>query len=137
MTIDQALKLLKQYSCIETKNINSEVEKTELQQALLLIINESDNYNLGICADNTQEAINTLTLYLKAFGHDFIPDSQSVTNLNETVYLKFKIIDRSYYIDSYSGDYRGVLISCQSENDKIIGTYGHFPVDLFQNFVRQ
>lgn len=131
MTIEQALNLLKQYSCIETKNINSEADKTELQQALLLVIKESDSYNLGICADNTQEAINTLTSYLKAFGHDFIPDSQSVTDLNETVYLKFKIIDKSYYLDTYSGDYRGVLVSCQAENDKITGTYGHFPLDLF------
>lgn len=131
MTINQALNLLKQYSCIKTKNINSEAEKTELQQALLLIINESDSYNLGICADNPPQAINTLISYLKAFGHDFIPNSQSVTDFKEKVYLKFKIIDKSYYIDTYSGDYRGVLISCQSENDKIIGTYGHFALDLF------
>lgn len=131
MTIDQALNLLKQYSCIETKNINSEAEKTELQEALLLVIKESDSYNLGICANNSPEAINTLNSYLKAFGQEFNSDSSSVTDMNETVYLKFKILDKSYYIDSYQGDYRGVLVSCQSENDQLIGTYGHFPLDLF------
>jgi Domain of unknown function (DUF1824) len=131
MSIEQALKILKQYSCIEQKFINSEAEKTELQQALLLVIKESDSYNLGICANNSPEAINTLKSYLKAFGQEFNSDSASVTDMNETVYLKFKILDKSYYIDTYSGDYRGVLVSCQAENDKITATYGHFPLDLF------
>ena len=39
----------------------------------------------------------------------------------------------SYYLDDYIGKYRGVLVSCQSEDDKIVGTYGHFPLDLFSN----
>ncbi len=39
----------------------------------------------------------------------------------------------SYYLDQYTGEYRGVLVSCQSEDDLIAGTYGHFPLDLFLN----
>ncbi len=131
MTIHEALEILKQYSCIDIKNINSEADKTELQQALLLIIKETDTYHLGICADTKEEAIETLLSYLKAFGHEFKPNQNNISEIKEPVYLKFKIIDQSYYLDSYKGDYRGVLVSCQSENDKIIGTYGHFPLDLF------
>jgi stalled ribosome rescue protein Dom34 len=131
MTIDQALKLIKTYSCIETKNINSETEKKELQEAILLIVNESDSYNLGICADSSTQAVNTLSNYLRAFGHEIKANNQSVNDMEETVYLKFKITDKSYYIDIYSGNYRGVLISSQSENEKVTGTYGHFPLDLF------
>jgi len=131
MNIESALKILQEYSCIEQKKVNSEAEKTQLQEAILLVIKESDSYNLGICADNSSVAINSLNLYLKAFGQEINANYQADNNINETVYLKFKIIDKSYYLDSYNGDYRGVLISCQAENDKITGTYGHFPLDLF------
>ncbi|MDJ0594500.1 MAG: DUF1824 family protein [Pleurocapsa sp. MO_226.B13] len=49
------------------------------------------------------------------------------------VYLKFSTQKMSYYSSEYTGEYRGVLVSIQSEDDLIAGTYGHFPLDLFAN----
>ncbi|NES92001.1 DUF1824 family protein, partial [Okeania sp. SIO2B9] len=41
-------------------------------------------------------------------------------------------IKESYHLESYIGEYRGVLVSCQSAEDTgINGTYGHLPLDLF------
>ena len=37
----------------------------------------------------------------------------------------------SYYSSEYTGEYRGVLVSYQSEDNLIAGTYGHFPLNLF------
>ncbi len=49
----------------------------------------------------------------------------------EPIYLKYNSQKQSYYFDEYTGEYRGVLVAVQGENEDIIGTYGHFPLDLF------
>jgi len=131
LTVDQALKILKQYSCIEVKNVNSPAEKEQLCQALLLITSLSESENLGICADNSATALTALTSYLKALGYQ--PKLTEIPEINTPIYLKFSTQKMSHYLDSYSGEYRGVLVSCFSEeNPEISGTYGHLPLDLFQ-----
>ena len=136
LTIKEALKILGEYSCIQIKTVDSEGDKKQLQQALLLITSLSEYENLGVCADNAIQGFGALQSYLKALGYegegccdsDLIPKSEE----NKPVYIKFSTQRMSYFLDSYTGEYRGVLVSCQSEeNDAIVGTYGHLPLDLF------
>ncbi|WPF89103.1 DUF1824 family protein [Cyanobacterium aponinum UTEX 3222] len=129
--IKQALSLLKSYSCLQLKTIKSEQEKQELESSIKLIVSLSDNQNFGICASNSHEAFNTLKNYLKALGYKENIDTEKVTE-NKPVYLKFSTERKSYHLSDYSGDYRGVLITIFADfNEEIIGTYGHFPLNLF------
>jgi hypothetical protein len=163
LTVEEALKILKEYSCVQIRTVTSKINSEELRQALLLITNLSEYENLGICADNAEEGFTALSEYLKAFKYDLNVDSllraesekkssasqkkddRSYFNANGdkivsvgekttvegAVYIKFNTQKKTYYLDSYTGSYRGVLVSCQSENDTLVGTYGHFPLDLF------
>ena len=133
LNIDEALKILNLYSCAQVRNTEPSVEKEQLRQALLLVTNRSESENLGICADNAQQGFTALTSYLQALGYKNNLDRDALENNREPVYIKFNTAKMSYYIDEYIGKYRGVLVSCQSEDDKIVGTYGHFPLDLFIN----
>jgi len=132
LTLDRALKILKSYDdSIPASNAEPLPELKELRSSLLLISNLSPAKNLGICADSSQQSFASLSSYLKALGykHDFT--QEKINHSSQPVYLKFNTQKMSYYLDDYTGKYRGVLISCQTEDDQIAGTYGHFPLDLF------
>lgn len=132
LTVEQAQKILQQFSCTDAKSVESESEKALLQEALRLIAGLSDYVNLGICADTAEQAFLTLKSYLEGLGYEINPDKVKFPSLKGSVYLKFNSNKDSYYLDSYTGNYRGVLVSCQSsERDDISGTYGHLPLDLF------
>jgi hypothetical protein len=131
LTVNEALKLLKTYSCAKTQTVESEAEKERLRQALLLIVSLSEWQNLGICADNSKLGVEALSSYLKALGYQPNFDLNSISSVEDPVYIKFNSQKMSHYLDSYTGKYRGVLVSAQAENDEITGTYGHFPLDLF------
>jgi hypothetical protein len=131
LTVEKALKILKKYSCSENKTVNSEAEKEQLRQALLLIISLSEWENIGICASNEREGFTALKSYLQAFGYDNDFKIEEEVNIQEPIYIKFNTQKMSHYLVSYTGKYRGVLVSCQVENDELVGTYGHFPLDLF------
>jgi len=131
MTVEQALAILKSYSCLEVKLVQSEADKKELQTAIKRIVDLSEYENLGICADSLELAFESLSNYLKALGYENALDIASLSPQEKAVYLKFNTQKKSHYLDSYDGDYRGVLIACQSEDDNIAGTYGYFPLDLF------
>lgn len=131
--IDEALKLLNLYSCAQVKNTEPKVEGEQLRQAILLITSLSESENLGVCADNSQLGFAAIKSYLQALGYQNALLDDVLPNNQEPVYIKFNTSKMSYYLDEYTGKYRGVLISCQSEDDRIVGTYGHFPLDLFTN----
>jgi hypothetical protein len=132
MDTDQALKLLKEYSGIDLKTVNSHQEKQLLIEALLFIKNLADDQNLGICAINSLEAFNTLQEYLIGLGYSYNINPDTMEVIKEPVYLKFSTERMAYSIDTYSGEYRGVLITIFADfNDKIVGTYGYLPLDLF------
>jgi Domain of unknown function (DUF1824) len=130
-TTIEALKLLRSFSCSNNQNPLTANEKNELRQALLLIVPLSDWQNLGICADNSQQGLVALAAYLERLGYPVNFALESTPSIDEPVYLKFNSQKMSYYIDTYNGEYRGVLVACQGEDDRINGTYGHFPLDLF------
>ena len=132
MNQEKALNLLKQFSCIETKKINSQAQKEELAQALILISNLSESQNLGICADHAILGFKALKSYLHALGYesDSYPEAQILGD--QPIYLKFSTERMSYSTSNYGGEYRGVLVTIFSDyNEDIIGTYGHLPLDLF------
>jgi hypothetical protein len=133
LNLENALKLLHSFSCTPAKQIMSEAEKEELRQAICMVVELSEWENLGICAETTDQAIATLNSYLKALGYEPITAIEEILSEKSAnaVYLKYNSQKNTHYLDSYSGGYRGVLISCQGENDQITGTYGHFPLDLY------
>jgi hypothetical protein len=131
LTVEENLKILNSYSCSQTKNITSESDREKLLQALLFIVNLSEWQNLGICADNSEEGFRALFNYLQAFGYRYSLGRDVIEIKNNPIYIKFNSQRMTHYIDDYIGEYRGVLISCQSEDDKLSGTYGHFPLQLF------
>ena len=133
LILNKALKIIKSYDCAKPTNTSSPIELQELGNSLLLVTSLSSSYNLGICADNFQQGFTALAIYLEAFGDRINLEQDNVSQSSEPVYLKFSTQKMSYYSSAYTGEYRGVLISIQSEDDLIVGTYGHFPLNLFMN----
>ncbi len=131
LTTEQAKKVLDSFSCLHSKLVESESEKALLRQALLLIVSESDYQNLGICADSAELGFLALEAYSQALGYEAIVNRADATSFVGPVYIKFNTQKESYYLDTYTGKYRGVLVSCQSSDELINGTYGHLPLDLF------
>jgi Domain of unknown function (DUF1824) len=131
MSIEEALKLLKEYGCIQLKIAQSPEEEDALRQAILLVNQGSESINLGICADNIVLGLQALKSYLQVLGYPLPNTLPEDSPEQGAVYIKYNTQRQASYLDAYTGTYRGVLISCQSENDQLVGTYGHFPLDLF------
>jgi len=133
MQLTEARQLLDRYSGTDQKAVTSQQEKEQLQTAIKQMTQESEWENLGVCADNTQQAITALKEYLTAFGYEIeAMNFEQVSSINTPVYIKFSTKHKGFYQDNYTGDYRGVLVSCQAEDDLIAGVYGHLPLDLFR-----
>ncbi len=133
LTLDKALEVVRSYDCASVTNTSSSIEPEELRNSLLLVTSLSSSQNLGICADDSQQGFSALASYLEAFGYQSNLEQENISISSEAVYLKFSTQKMSYYSKKYTGEYRGVLVSIQSENDLIAGTYGHFPLNLFLN----
>ncbi|ELS00461.1 protein of unknown function (DUF1824) [Xenococcus sp. PCC 7305] len=134
LTIAEAVNFLKRYGCDRDRQNNSSADYPLLRQALLLIIKESEWENLGVCADNPNQGLAAVKSYLAAIGYqdNFVAEIPEDL-LDEPVYIKFNTQKMSCYLDSYTGDYRGVLVAIQGEDERVLGTYGHFPLDLFED----
>ena len=134
LTLDRASQILKSYDdSVQLTNTEPLAELDELRNSLLLVAGLSSSQNLGICADNFQQGFLALASYLEAFGYQINLEQDKANQSHEPVYLKFSTQKMSYYSSEYTGEYRGVLVSYQSEDDLIAGTYGHFPLNLFLN----
>lgn len=129
--IAKAVKLLKIYSCNTNDRAPSDTEIQQLKEALLLVVRESEWENLGVCADNLTQGLNALKSYLAALGYRYDFAEEREANLAESVYIKFNTRKMNYYADSYTGNSRGVLVAMQGDDEEIIGTYGYFPLNLF------
>lgn len=129
-SLTSALEILQSYSCMTPKLITSDSEKAKVQEALFLVTKLAEHQNLGICADDVPTGLAALESYAQALGYKLPKPSTTVEIA--PVYIKFNAQKQSYYLDTYPGTYRGVLVSCQSsEYDLLNGTFGHFPLDLF------
>jgi Domain of unknown function (DUF1824) len=134
LTLEQSLKILAKFSCTEPKPVESAQEKLDLQSALLMVTDNCDYQNFGICADSLAQAFVVLESYLEGLNYEIDVNKSEVDPLEGPVYVKFNTRKWSVYTDTYGDKYRGVLVSCQSaEHEAVNGTYGHFPLDLFQD----
>lgn len=133
LAIAEAEKILKEYSCLQIKTVDSISEKKTLQQALLTLAKNSDYQMLGVCADQLDAGKTALISYLQALGYTPNLPEQLVNNqIDGAIYIKFNGMKQTYHSDSYQGEYRGVLVSCQSSDPQMVnGTYGHLPLNLF------
>ena len=130
INIAEAVKLLKVYSYSTDNKDNSPQTLEKLRKALVLVARESEWENIGICADNYTQGLDALASYLKALGYSY-DLSQQHPESAEPIYIKFNTRTMNYYVDSYSGNARGVLVAMQGSEEAILGTYGYFPLNLF------
>lgn len=130
-----AVKFLKIFSCTEPTPDLAIAEIQKLRTTLLLVTQEAEWENIGICADNLAQAREALQSYLQALGYEHNLDQQiekqTEIKPNEAVYIKFNTQKLSLYADSYTGNSRGVLVATQGSEEAALGTFGYFPLDLF------
>ncbi|EAZ89586.1 DUF1824 family protein [Crocosphaera chwakensis] len=132
LSVEEALTILKEYSCLQIKIVDFEADKHKLRQAIKIVSDLCVTENIGICADSFQEGFKTLKSYLKALGISEKLEPSLTAPRQTPIYIKFNTETMSYYVDYYTGSYRGVLLSCQSDNHNLVGIYGHFPLNLFE-----
>lgn len=128
LTLEAAQKILRSFNCIKPHNTQEIPPHDVIRQALLLVAENSDYQILGICADNAEHGILALNSYATALGYE----APTPTAIPGIIYIKFNPKSNLCYMEDYFGEYRGVLVSCQSAYDyKINEMYGHLPLDLF------
>ncbi|QUS61570.1 DUF1824 family protein [Synechocystis sp. PCC 7339] len=132
------LALLKDYSRLEIRIPQNDQERNDLRRAIIWICGQSETENFGICADDQHSAEAALGQYLRALDYDSAHRAADLCEIameeqtiQGPVYLKCQSQSLRFYVASYEGSYRGVLISCQTEDEALAGTYGYFPLDLF------
>ena len=132
LSIEAAQTLLEQFTCLDPQRQYQPQDWQPVRQALQLLMQHSDYQMFGICAGSVTDAVNALSNYATAFGYQTQFDPSTIAPIEGGVYLKFNGSTQSYYASAYLEDYRGVLVSYQSSDDRgVNGTYGHFPLDLF------
>lgn len=129
------LKTIRQ-SLVKLSLQNQPVHLTDSQaetvrESLLWLNANSEYQTLGICANNLTEAKAALIGYIAAISQ---PIQVDIPDREGAVFLKFNTLKNAWYIDNYSGESRGVLVTyhtSEPEEDEVNGTYGPFPLDLF------
>ncbi len=128
INLTTANSILKQVDCIRTDSIPP---KETLKAALQIVASKSDFQIFGVCANSLSEGITALAQYAQALGYA-LPDDYQLDAIDGSIYIKFNPKAGLIYADSYQGDHRGVLVSCQSAYaDGLNEMYGHLPLDLF------
>lgn len=131
LTLQEAHKILKVFDCLDSQSAELAPSQAVVRQALLLTVSHSEYQILGICATTASEGISALKTYAQALGYQ-APLEEST--LRGPVYIKFNPSKGLCYVDSYLGNHRGVLVSCQSsQSGGINELYGHLPIDLFMS----
>lgn len=125
-------KALIRLSLAQTPTELSDAEKQSVRGALLWLNEVSEYQTLGICADSLASAETALKGYVAALSAPINVDLP--TEQTGAVFLKFNTLKNAWYLDGYSGESRGVLVTyhtTEEEMDDVNGTYGPFPLDLF------
>lgn len=115
----------------QTPESLSSTQKQSVRSALLWLNDISDYQTLGICADSVSTAELALKSYVAALSQ---PINVDLPTAPGAVFLKFNTLKNAWYLDSYSGNSRGVLVTyhtSEADMDDVNGTYGPFPLDLF------
>lgn len=125
-------KQLVQYSCLTVSAALPADEAAAVRAGLLQFNEWSDYQTLGVCADTLAAGKAALEQYVAALSR---PIQLELGDRPGPVYLKFNTLKGAWYLDDYSGPSRGVLVSfhaSEPEFDPVNGTYGPFPLDLFE-----
>ena len=130
MTLNQAEKSLKDAQDLES--LTQEQSKT-VCEALKILADASSYEIFGVCAEAYAEGIEALRSYAGALDYSLSTAmEQQLLPIEGPIYLKFNPRTQRCFADSYSGTYRGVLVSFQSDSETgFSGTYGYFPLRLF------
>lgn len=124
-------KYLIEISLLHTPTELSDEQRAKVCDRLLWLNEQSEYQTLGICASTLAEAIATLKSYVSALSQ---PIQVDIEPRDGAVFLKFNTLKNAWYVDGYTGDSRGVLVTyhtSEPELDDVNGTYGPFPLDLF------
>lgn len=119
------------FSCLETPPELAEADKVAIREALQAFSEAADYETLGVCADTIAIAQSTIEVYVAALSR---PVQLPLEDRSGPVYLKFNTLKGAWYLDSYPGASRGVLVTfhaSEPEVDLVNATYGPFPFDLF------
>ena len=109
----------------------NEAQRESVRHALRQLNAVSEYQTLGICADDLSLAEAALKRYVAALSQ---PIQVDIPPREGAVFLKFNTLKNAWYLDGYSGESRGVLVTfhtSEPEMDEVNGTYGPFPLDLF------
>lgn len=123
---------LAQFSCLAVPPKLSQDKKQELIDALLWFSDLSDYETLGICTGTLAAGKAAAESYVAQLVRRSI--DLDLPARDGAIYLKFNTLKGAWYLDDYSGPNRGVLVSfhaSEPEYDLVNGTYGPFPLDLF------
>lgn len=127
MTRSEAETILRQFICNEP---TQPLDYAAIREAVLVVTNLSDYQIFGICAETAAAGIQALSQYLTALDYEDAPEIRSIAG---GIYMKFNPKTGRSHIEPYTGEHRGVLISCQSAyDDGVNETFGHLPIDLFE-----
>ncbi|MGD1899675.1 MAG: DUF1824 family protein [Phormidesmis sp.] len=124
-------KQLIEISLLHTPQEMSEAQTQTVREHLLWLNEHSEYQTLGICAGTLGEAEAALKGYVSALSQ---PIRVDIPPRDGAVFLKFNTLKNAWYVDGYTGDSRGVLVTyhtSEPELDDVNGTYGPFPLDLF------
>ncbi len=131
LTAQKAQELLRQFICLDREPSSPELDYATVREALFLMVDRSDYQIFGICADNASQGQQSLHSYLAALQRNERPEVQATTD--DAVYIKYNPKTGLCRTEPYTGNHRGVLVSCQSAYDSDINeTFGHLPIDLFE-----
>ena len=120
---------LAQFSCLIAPPQLTNPQKQDLIKALLWFSELADYETLGICTDTLDAGKTATEAYVRKLAR---PISLDLPERDGAVYIKFNTLKGAWYLDDYVGPNRGVLVSFHaSEHDLVNGTYGPFPLDLF------
>ncbi|NJN31352.1 MAG: DUF1824 family protein [Synechococcales cyanobacterium RM1_1_8] len=114
----------------------SPAEAEAIRAALMSLVGQADFLTLGVCADSVGARSRVWNGYLAGLDQGLVVEAAGLpvpeSGLEGGVYVKFNTRTQKLYGDRYGGGDRGVLVSTQSDYDnRICGTYGHFPLDLW------
>lgn len=128
MPFVEADRLLKQFDGLSPLQ-SAQIDRDLVRAALRQVVAQSDYQIFGVCADSLDQASLALQGYTTALGYH---PQCNLPPLAGSVYLKYNPRSGLCYADTYRGEHRGVLVSCQSaEPEGLNQMYGHFPLDLW------
>ncbi|MBE9069377.1 DUF1824 family protein [Leptolyngbya cf. ectocarpi LEGE 11479] len=122
---------LGQFSCLVAPPQLAAAQKKDVINALLWFSDLADYETLGICTDTLAAGITATEAYVGKLAR---PITLDLPPRDGPVYIKFNTLKGAWYLDDYVGPNRGVLVSfhaSEPEYELVNGTYGPFPLDLF------